>query len=374
MKPYGVGVIGCGTISQNYLKNLTSKFAILKVIGVSDRISERSKARAEAFGVRQMTNEEIYACDDIQVVVNLTNPTSHYEVTRDSLKAGKHVYSEKMAAVTMAEANELQALAKKKGLYYVVAPDTFLGGGLQTCRKIIDAGFIGEPRTVEAFLIRGVYLWFPTGENTFLSLLPGGGIPFDMGGYYLAALINMLGPLCRVTGFARQIDQVFQNVSSPRFGQTETIQTINMLSASLEFSCGAVGTLTTSSEGFPLPQRLEIYGTEGALICPDPNTFGGPVKLYRKSASFQEPYEFPLTHGYFEGCNRGLGVADLCWALENHRSPRLTLGHHCFEAIHGIWQSSREGITHQMCTTVERPAPLPSGYVRPEVMETALAL
>ena len=147
-----------------------------------------------------------------------------------------------------------------------------------------------------------------------------------------------------------------------------------MMSASLEFSSGVIGSMTTSTEGFPFPQRLEVHGTEGALICPDPNTFGGPVLLYRKSASLQEPHEIPLTHGYFEGCNRGLGVADLCWALENSRGPRLTLGYHCFEAIHGIWQSSRDGITHNMRSVVERPAPLPSGYVRPEVMETALAL
>lgn len=374
MKKHGIGIIGCGTISQTYLKNLTSKFSILEVIGVSDIIPERSKAKAEAFGVRQMTNEEIYACDEIEVVVNLTNPTSHYEVSRDALLAWKHVYSEKMAAVTLEEADELCALAQKNSLYYTVAPDTFLGGGLQTCRKIIDAGLIGEPRTASAFLMRGVYLWFPHAENNFLSLLPGGGIPFDMGGYYLAALVNMLGPLKRVTGFTRQVDQVFQNVSSPRFGQTEHIDTINMMSASLEFSSGVIGSMTTSTEGFPFPQRLEVHGTEGALICPDPNTFGGPVLLYRKSASLQEPHEIPLTHGYFEGCNRGLGVADLCWALENSRGPRLTLGYHCFEAIHGIWQSSRDGITHNMRSVVERPAPLPSGYMRPEVMETALAL
>ena len=127
------------------------------MIGVSDIIPERSKAKAEAFGVRQMTNEEIYACDEIEVVVNLTNPTSHYEVSRDALLAGKHVYSEKMAAVTLEEADELCALAQKNSLYYTVAPDTFLGGGLQTCRKIIDAGLIGEPRTASAFLMRGVY-------------------------------------------------------------------------------------------------------------------------------------------------------------------------------------------------------------------------
>lgn len=374
MKKRGIGVIGCGAISQTYLNNLTSKFSIVQVVGVSDKIPERSKAKADAFEVRQMTNEEIYQSEEIDIVVNLTDPRSHYEVSRDALIAGKHVYSEKMAAVTMAEADELCSLAKKNGLHYLVAPDTFLGGGLQTCRKLIDAGMIGEPRSALAFLIRGVYLWFPQPENNFMALLPGGGIPFDMGGYYLAALVNMLGPIQRATGFTRQVDQVFQNVSSPRFGETAHIETPNMMAASLEFSSGVIGSIITHTEGFPLPQRLEIHGTEGMLVCPDPNTFGGPIRLYRKSASFQEPYEIPLTHGYFDGCNRGLGVADLCWALENSRPPRVSLGYHCFEAIHGIWSSSSDGITYRMKSAVERPAPLPSGYVRPEVMETALAL
>jgi len=374
MKKRGVGIIGCGTISQTYLNNLTSKFSIINVVGVSDKLRERASEKSEAFGVRHMTNEEIYNCDEIDIVVNLTNPPSHYEVSKAALLAGKHVYSEKMAAITLAEADELCAIAEEKQLHYVVAPDTFLGGGLQTCRKLVDAGMIGEPRSALAFIVRGVYLWFPQPENTFMTLLPGGGIPFDMGGYYLAALMNMLGPIKRATGFTRQADKMFQNVSSPRFGETVSIETPNMMAASLEFTSGVIGTCITHSESFPLPQRLEVHGTEGALICPDPNTFGGPILLYRKAASMQEPYEVPLTHGYFDGCNRGLGVADLAWAIENNRKPRLSLGYHCFETIHGVWKSSLDGVTYNLKSTVERPAPLPSGYVRTEVMEAALAL
>ena len=374
MKKRGVGVIGCGTISETYLTNLTSKFEIINVIGVSDKIEERAKKRAEVFGMKQMTNQEIYSCDDIEIVVNLTNPTSHYEVTKEALLSGKHVYCEKMAAVTLEEGKELCDIAKKKNLLYVTAPDTFLGAGLQTCRNIIDAGLIGQPRSALAFIVRGVYLWFPTEENTFLSLLPGGGIPFDMGGYYLAAMTNMLGSISRVSGFAKQREQIFQNVASPRFGETVKIDTPNMMAASLEFESGVIGTMIAHTESFPMPQRLEIHGTEGALICPDPNTFGGPVMLYRKAASMQEPCEIPLTHGYADGCNRGLGVADLAWAIENGRQPRLVLGYHCFEAIHGVIKSSSGGRVYQMKSEIERPAPLPSGYVRPEVMETALAL
>jgi len=374
MKKRNVGIVGCGTISQTYLTNLTSKFNIINVVGVADIIDERAKAKAEAFGVRHMSCDEIYKSDEIEIIVNLTYPRSHYIVSKTALLAGKHVYSEKMAAVTMEEADELYSIAREKQLHYVVAPDTFLGGGLQTCRKLVDAGLIGEPRSATAFLIRGVYLWLPTDENVFLALQPGGGIPFDLGGYYLSALINILGPIKRATGFMKQVDKEFQNLSSARFGEIEKIETPNMMTASLEFASGSIAACTIHSEGFPMPQRLEIHGTEGALICSDPDTFGGPVYLYRKSATMQEPYEIPLTHGYVDGCNRGLGVADLAWAIQNNREPRLSLGYHCFETIHGVWKSSKEGLVYNVKSTVERPAPLPSGYVRPEVMETALAL
>jgi len=374
MNKRNIGIVGCGTISKTYLTNLTTKFNIINVVGVADIIDERAKNAAETFGVRHMSCDEIYKCDEIEIIVNLTYPRSHYIVSKTALQNGKHVLSEKMAAVTMEEADELCAIAKEKNLHYVVAPDTFLGGGLQTCRKLVDAGMIGEPRSASAFLIRGVYLWLPTTENTFLALQPGGGIPFDLGGYYLSALINMLGPIKRATGFMRQVDKEFQNLKSPKFGQIEKIETPNMMTASLEFASGPIASCTIHSEGFPQPQRLEVHGTEGTLICPDPDTFGGPIYLYTKSASMQEPYQIPLTHGYFEGCNRSLGVADLAWAIENNRKPRLSLGYHCFETIHGVWKSSLENTTHVLNSVVERPAPLPSGYVRPEVMETALAL
>lgn len=374
MRKYGVGVIGCGRISHTYLTNITEKFSILRLVGVADLLPERSEAKAAQFGVRKMTNEEIYASDEVDIVVNLTYPMSHYEVTKAALEAGKHVYCEKMMAVTMAEADELMALAAAKGLSFVIAPDTFLGGGLQTCRKLVDAGMIGEPRSALAMIMRGTELLDIVPENNRMVLLPGGGIPFDMGGYYLAALINMLGGIRRVGGFAQKIGKPFVNVNNPSFGKLVEIDTPNLMAGVLEFQSGCVGNLIVHSEGFALPQRLEVHGTEGVLVCPDPNTFGGPVQLYRKSTTLKEPLEIPLTHGFTEGCNRGLGLADLAWALEKGRAPRLQLGYHCFEAIHGIWQSGETGELHTMRSAVSRPAPLPSGYVDPAAREAALAL
>ena len=376
MRKYGIGVIGCGRISGTYLTNMTTKFSILNVVGVSDLIEERSAAKAKEFNVRQMTNDEIYNSDEIDIVVNITYPLSHHEVTCAALKAGKHVLCEKMMAVDMAQADEQMALANKMGKHLVIAPDTFLGAGLQTCRKLIDAGMIGEPRTAVAHVIRGTLQMEVEPVNNRMVLLPGGGIPFDMGGYYLSSLVNMLGPISRVSGFARPYNKEFLNVNNPNFGQHIDIETPTVSVGTLEFKSGVLGTFLTSSESFPSPQRLEIHGTEGILHCPDPNTFGGPVIFMRKPGGFTRPEssEVPLTHGYSAGCNRGLGVAELAWSIEKNRTPRLQLGHHNFEAICAMWMSGEDNKTHTMKTMPERPAALPSGFVDPPIMETALAL
>ena len=374
MKKYGVGVIGCGRISKTYLNNMTTKFSILNVVGVSDVIEERSLQRSQEFNVRQMTNEEIYGSDEIDIVVNLTFPPSHHEVTMAALKAGKHVYCEKMMAVKIEEGNEQVAMAEKAGRHLVIAPDTFLGGGLQTCRKLIDAGMIGEPRSAVAHIIRGTLQMEPEPVNTRMPLLPGGGIQFDMGSYYLSALINMLGPISRVTGFSKTYDKEFLNVQNPKFGAHIPIETPNLAVGALEFKSGVIGTFLTSSESFPSPQRLEVHGTEGILLCSDPNTFGGPVTLLRKADGRSEPFVMPLTHGYTVGCNRGMGVAELAWSIEKHRKPRLQMGYHDFEVACAIWQATFDNKTHIMKSSPERPAALPSGYVEQQIMETALAV
>jgi predicted dehydrogenase len=207
-----------------------------------------------------------------------------------------------------------------------------------------------------------------------MPLLPGGGIQFDTGSYYLSALINMLGPLSRVTGFSKTYDKEFLNVNNPRYGEHIKIETPNLAVGALEFKSGVVGTFLTSSEGFSSPERLEVHGDEGILICSDPNTFGGPVFLLRKSNGQSTPYEMPLTHGYSVGCNRGVGVAELAWSLEKNRQPRLALGYHDFEAACAIWQATEDNRTHIMKSSPERPAALPSGYIEPQIMETALAI
>lgn len=373
-----IAVIGCGSISHTYLQNMTSRWQILDVVGCSDIIQERSRLRAEQFGIRQMTNEDILCDPDIEIVVNLTYPTAHYEVTKAILLAGKHAYSEKMLAVTLEEGEELVRIAKEKNLRLGVAPDTFLGASHQTARKLIDSGMIGEPVLALANIVRGYH---PIAEDTSeMSFVfnPGGGIPFDMGGYYLNDLVNLLGPLARVSGFTktRNPERISVNTRNPKYGEMLSIKTQNMLAGTLEFQSGVLGTISLCSECFEGrhygSSMLTIFGTEGTLRVPDPNWFNGAVYLSRTPDG--DEYEFPYTHGYKEQCCRGLGVADMAWAIRRDRRHRAhgDLGLHVFEAVHGIDYSGRDGKVHEMRHLCERPAALPSGYVRAEEEEHAL--
>jgi len=379
--PVKVGLIGSGAISGTYLNNMTNKFAILEVVGCSDIIPERSAKRAEEFKIRQMTNEEILSDPEIKIVVNTTYPTSHYEVNKAALLAGKNVHCEKMMAVTLEEGKELIKIAKEKNLRIGMAPDTFLGGGLQTARKLIDAGMIGEPFMAQAMVVRGYHSDRGAGTGTGFVFQPGGGIPFDMGGYYLHALVHLLGPINRATGFAqcRHQKRTRINPKNPYFGEEVETGSINALTGSLEFKNGVLGNITLVSEGFGETPRLEIYGTEGTLICPDPNTFGGPVLLRRKGLNDWGNRDFtsmPLTHGFTEGCWRGLGVADMAWAITNNRPHRAhgDMGFHVFEVIHGIWQGTETGKIHVMESTCAQPAPLISGCIESGMDEYSLSV
>ena len=359
-----VALIGSGAISGTYLENMTKVFSILDVVGCSDILPERSERRAKEFGIRQMTNEEIWNDPDIEIVVNTTYPTSHYEVSKKSLEAGKSVQCEKMMAVTLAEADELMNLAEKKGLRFGMAPDTFLGGGLQTARALIDAGYIGTPLHAHAMVMRGYH---PRGEEAgplSMVMLPGGGIPFDMGGYYLHAMVHLLGPIRQAAGFAqcRTPFRVWENPRHPNYGEEFPFDTINHFSAALNFHCGANGTLSIASDHFGETPRLEIYGTRGILICNDPNNFSGDIKV--KLEGNADFVTMPLTHGY-NGSHRGIGVADMAWAIRKGRKHRThaEIGYHAFELIHGVWASATTGQIVNLQSKPEQPAALRPGFV-----------
>lgn len=376
-------IIGCGGICKRiYAPNLTEKFNIIDLVACCDRIPERAQALGEKYGIKVMSNEEIYNDPEIEIVVNLTNPESHYEVSKAAISAGKNVYSEKMMAVTWEEGKELFELAKEKGVNFTIGPDTFLGGSWQTARKAIDDGLIGTPVAMTCVYSSNYQL---DGEMSDVDadhfafvLHPGGGIPYDFGGYYLHNIINLMGSVKRVGGFCKTMypQRVYRNPRHPKYMENATIETPTSIAGALEFESGAHGTILITSDSETRFQ-FQVMGTQGLLILNDPNFFGGEVRLLRSASAPIAPFTpeptghdasratetplpilFPYRHD-----SRGLGVADLAYSIRNNRRPRLhmDLGYHTFEVIHGIWQSGNSGKLHVMESSCERPRPMNIG-------------
>jgi len=356
------GVIGTGQISGIYLKNLTQTFdAAIEVKAVADQMPELAAKRAEQFGIpNAWTVERLLADPDIEIVLNLTAPAAHAEINRMALNAGKHVYTEKPFALTREDAEEVLELAERKGLLVGCAPDTFLGGGLQTCRKLIDEGWIGTPYSANGTIVMGNASggMHPNFRNFFKL---GGDPIMDMAPYYLTALVFLLGPIQRVTGSARQLHREITviNPKSPSYGEKVAIEAPTNVSAVLDFASGAIGSLQAAKESFGYSPRLEIFGTEGNLIANDPNFFGGKVSIQFPNG---ETKEVPLTHGYTDD-SRGIGLADMAAAIRLGRPHRATgaLARHVLDVSLGIFDAAREGRHVGIASTVERPAPLPLG-------------
>ena len=360
----GVGIIGCGNISGIYLKRC-GELANLRVVGCADLMPERAKAKAEEFKVRAMTVDELLADPEIEIVLNLTIPKAHASVALAALKAGKSVYGEKPLAVTREDGRKILALAKKKGLRVGCAPDTFLGAGLQTCRKVIDDGLIGEPIGATAFMTsHGPENWHPDPEFVYQV---GGGPMLDMGPYYLTALTTLIGPVRRVTGSARITFPERKITSQPKFGTMMTVEVPTHIAGILDFQNGAVGTILMSFDVWAaeLP-RLEIYGTEGSLSLPDPNTFGGPVRI--KRAADTDWAQVALSHAYAENW-RGLGLSDMAAAMKSGRAHRASgaLAFHVLDIMHAIHDASRESKHVKLGSGVERPAAMPVDLVEGQI-------
>ncbi|MCZ8513663.1 Gfo/Idh/MocA family oxidoreductase [Paenibacillus filicis] len=362
MSTIKVGIVGCGKISGIYFKNCSS-YPNIEVAACADLNVERAKASAEEHGVaKACTVPELLADPEIDIVINLTIPAAHADVCLQALEAGKHVYVEKPLAVTREEGQAILAKAREKGRLVGSAPDTFLGGGIQTCIKLIEDGWIGTPVAATAFMMgRGHEHWHPDPEFYYAK---GGGPMFDMGPYYLTALVAMLGPIRRVTGSTKVTFPERTITSQPKFGKMIQVDTPTHVAGLLDFHGGAVGTIITSFDvfgGAQLP-RIEVYGSLGTLSVPDPNTFGGPVLLKRHDA--KEWKEIPLSHGYAEN-GRGLGVLDMAYAIHGGRINRANgeLAYHVLEAMHGFHDASDEGRHYLMQSTCERPKAMPQGYV-----------
>lgn len=359
LEPLNVGLVGCGNISSAYLK-ACRLFQALRVVAVSDLDMSLARTRAEEFEVeRALEVGNLLTQPDIDIVINLTNPSAHAEVTLAALAAGRAVYSEKPLAITREDGRKLLEAAQTAGCELGCAPDTFLGGGLQTCRKLLDDGWIGRPVAATAFMVNhGMEHWHP---NPAPFYAPGAGPLFDVGVYYLTALVNLLGPFKRVASSALTTFPERTISNGPRSGETVSVTTPTHISGLLEFVSGATCSLVTSFDVWAseLP-RLEIYGTEGSLSVPDPNTFGGPVRLKRMGAEGWS--ELPLSHPY-TGNTRGLGAADLAHAIRSGRAPRAggELAFHVLDTMQTLLEAAEGGGWLEIESRCECPAPLPLG-------------
>jgi predicted dehydrogenase len=356
----GIGIIGCGDISGIYLQNLTRRFRGARVVACADLIAERAKKAAAEYGVAKAVSvDELLRDPEVEIVLNLTIPKAHADVSLAALAAGRHVYLEKPLAVTRAAGARVLAAARKAKRRVGGAPDTFLGAGLQTCRKVIDDGLIGRPIGATAFMTTpGHERWHPQPEFYYQ---PGGGPMLDMGPYYLTALVNLLGPVVRVAGSTQMSYPERTITSDPQRIRKVKVEVPTHVAGVLDFASGAVGMILTSFDvwGAHLP-AIEIYGTEGSLSVPDPNGFGGPVALLKKNE--KEWHEVPLAFSYAEN-SRGLGVADMADAIAKGRPHRASgeVMYHVLDVMEGIHDASAAGKTYAVKSTCERSAPLPLG-------------
>ncbi|MBB2974135.1 Gfo/Idh/MocA family oxidoreductase [Mesorhizobium sp. RMAD-H1] len=360
MEKLGIGIIGCGNISSAYLKAMAS-FPILDIRGIADLNRSLADERAAEFSVPAREVSELLADPEIELIVNLTVPKAHVAVAMQALEAGKHTYSEKPLGINFAEGKKLADFAAARNLRIGAAPDTFLGGSHQTARAIVDSGALGVPVGGTAtFMCPGHERWHPNPDFYYEI---GGGPMLDMGPYYITDLVNLLGPVAQVAGFAIAPRTERVITSQPRNGERIPVHVPTHVAGVMAFRNGAVVQIGMSFDVAGHKHvPLEIYGTEGTLIVPDPNHFGGQVELLKKGGSFETR---ETTKPYADGNYRSLGVADMAHAIRSNRPHRAngSLALHVLEVMEAFQKAAETGTTISITTETERPAPLSESLV-----------
>lgn len=358
-----IGIIGCGNISGAYV-NGCRQFDHLEVLAVADLLLEAAQAKAAKHDIpRVYPVGDLLADPEIDIVINLTTPTAHAEVSLAAIAAGKHLYSEKPLAVSREDGRAILYAARGRGVRVGCAPDTFLGGGLQTCRKLIDEGAIGTPVAATAFMLsHGPESWHP---NPGFFYQYGAGPLFDMGPYYVTTLIHLLGPVRSVAAMTRISFPERVATSEARYGERFPVAVPTHVVGTLAMEAGPIATLITSFDvwGHSLP-RIEIYGSEGSLSVPDPNYFGGPVRLLRAGQKAWE--DVPLSHS--DQVRRGVGVADMAAAIRAGTPHRASgeMAYHVLDVMHALYEASDKERHVRIRSTCPQPAPLPLNWSGPD--------
>lgn len=377
MRNVNVGILGCGVISNTYSRDIKRFYPSLHLAACADVNVELAKSHAEKYQIPSGCSvEEMLAMEEVELVVNLTPPQFHMELNKKILQAGKHVFCEKPFAPTAAQARQIMDLADEKRLLVGSAPDTFLGSSLQTCRKILDDGWIGKPLYVTANMMsNGVETWHPAPANFYKQ---GAGPLYDMGPYYFTALAALLGPVKRVSAFSGTGFPVRKVYTGPLKGQEVPVETPTHYSGTAELASGVIVSMNISFDIWHsnLPM-FEIYGTDGTLEVPDPNMSGGRPRVYRKERTLDVLYddsretkekqdtsvELPELYPHIGDYTRGIGVLDLACAIDEKRKPRVNaeMACHVIEAITGMMESAQDKKVYEMKTTCEKPEPIKTG-------------
>ena len=374
--PLGVGIVGCGNIAESYL-TLAPLFAGIEIRACADLVPAAAEARADVFGVAAQSVEALLANDDVDIVLNLTVPSAHAEVSRRALEAGRHVYSEKPFVLSLDEGHALARLAASRGLRVGSAPDTFLGAAHQRARALVDAGEIGRVTGGTAHVMsRGMEHWHPNPDFFYRA---GAGPMLDVGPYYVTNLVQLLGPVRRVAAMAMTPAPERVIASAPRAGERVPVETPTTLHATLDFECGALVTLGTS---WDVRQHghapMELYGSEGTLYVPDPNFFGGTVRTGEIELRPTVPVDWPADDPHPFGVPnqehpqgpvanyRCAGLADLAAGIREGRPHRcsLELALHVVDVMTTVLASAERGAFLDVETRCGRPAPLGPGAAR----------
>ena len=384
MKRFNVGVLGIGDISDVYIQNLMT-YDVVNVMACAGRDLEKARRKAEAHGLPKAyaSAEGLISDPEIDIILNLTPPAVHAELNIASIEAGKHVYTEKPLAATYAEGKGIIEIARCRNLMVCCAPDTFLGGRLQTCRKLVDDGSIGDVTAAGAFVVSHGHEWFHPNPDFFYKR--GAGPLHDIGPYYVTALVSLLGPARRCAAMSKRTFYKRTIESEPNKGAVIDVDIDTHVSASIEFVNGAIATLIASFDVWDseLP-RIEIYGAKGTICLRDidpvdgPNLFGGSVLVrdidnYRwKGLPRREPFldwrEVPVKHRFNDLSHRknsrGIGLVDMAYSLIGNREPRAsgTMALHCLEIMDGILISAAERRFYRLESRCDRPEPLPTNF------------
>ncbi|MFE7710174.1 Gfo/Idh/MocA family protein [Streptomyces sp. NPDC057486] len=352
----GVGLVGCGAISRQYLATLAALEEI-ELVAVSDLAPARAQAVADAHpAVKVLTLPELVANEAVDVVLNLTVPAVHAEVALEAIAGGKDVYLEKPLAATTAQARDVLSAASARGVRIGCAPDTVLGTGIQTARRALDEGRVGRPLSASAtMMVPGHEQWHPDPDFYYV---PGGGPLLDMGPYYITSLVTLLGPVASVTGTSSRSRATRVIASGPRKGEAIPVTTDTHVTGVLTHNSGVLSTIVMSFDAVATASsNIEIHGDTGSLIVPDPNRFSGDVKLFRLGG---EAWETLTPSAGYRDASRGFGLADMS-RTPRTEDPRTSgpLAYHVLEVMESLLESAWTGTSVPVGSTCARPAAVP---------------